>query len=270
MRTTRPRPPPTPRRQSRAGSSSVVLLETADCAEFELRRSDLQRVYQRSTERGQIHGELVAGLRFDAVGATQRRGSEKMQVYVPGPAMRRVLEVVVFEVRQRMAHVCLAGQEWLFPEQFTAAPDATIPFQMRWQPAGPKFRPDRALAQLRVGEVQVVLSFGDVVREFVADRKPQTIRHAPVPNYVQADQLGFFASVQCKMRRAQWVARAHHDVAVALVEPFGLHSRTVSRPSALESPLEHAHGIRDLRVRHSQFAVHDVTSIRAAQVRETG
>ena len=75
-----------------------------------------------------------------------------MQMHVTGHAVLPVLEVVVFEVGEGVAHVRFAGEEGLLPEHRAVAADAARAFQVRGQGAGVQHRADAALAQLRVRE----------------------------------------------------------------------------------------------------------------------
>ena len=109
-----------------------------------------QLVDERRAERRQVDLELVAGLHLDVVDETHRRGAEEMQVHVAGHAMLLVLEVVVFEVGERVAHVRLAREEGFLPQHRAVAADAAHAFQVRGQRAGVEHRAHAALAQLRM------------------------------------------------------------------------------------------------------------------------
>ena len=87
---------------------------------------DGQRIGERRAERGQVDLELVAGFDADAIDEAQRRGAEEVQVHVARHAVLAVLEVVVLEVREAVAHVAFAGEEGLLPEHRAPAADAAI------------------------------------------------------------------------------------------------------------------------------------------------
>src|SRR5687768_10996385 len=152
-----------------------------------------------------------------------------MQVNVARTPMRRVFEVVVLEIGDRMAHVVLARHERLFPDHPGSATDAARAFHVRRQGAGPQLRTDRAGAELRMGEIQVVLSLGHVVGELVADGEAEPSRYAGRIDQVQADELGLLAAVEREYRRGELGPAAGHDRAIALVEPFGLRARRRTR-----------------------------------------
>ena len=116
------------------------------------RPGNQQRIHECRAERRQIHLEDVAGLRLDAVDEAHRRGAEEMQVHVAGHAVLRILEVVILEIRERVAHVRLAREERLLPDHRAIAADAARAFEMGGKRAGVEHRADAALAQLRMGE----------------------------------------------------------------------------------------------------------------------
>jgi hypothetical protein len=64
----------------------------------------------------------------------------------------RVLEVVVFEVRERVAHVRLAGEERLLPDHRIVPADAACAFEVGGKGARVEHRSHAAMAQLRVRE----------------------------------------------------------------------------------------------------------------------
>ena len=75
---------------------------------------------QRRAERRQVDLEHSPGSHPDAVGEAQRGGAEEVQVHVAGDAMRRVLEMVVFEVGEANGTCCLRRSG-------TASPSSTAP-----------------------------------------------------------------------------------------------------------------------------------------------
>ena len=78
---------------------------------------------------------------LDPVGEGQRGGTEVMHVDVARTEELRVLEMVVLEVLQAVAHVVLAGKERLLPEHFAVAQDPALALQVARQFADPQLRP---------------------------------------------------------------------------------------------------------------------------------
>ena len=64
--------------------------------------------------------------------------------------MLLVLEVVVLEVGEGVAHVRLAGEEGFLPQHGAVTPDAADAFEVCGQRAGVQHGPHAALAQFRV------------------------------------------------------------------------------------------------------------------------
>ena len=73
-----------------------------------------------------------------------------MQMHVARHAMLFVLEVVVLEIGEGVAHVRLAGEKWLLPQHGAVTADAAHAFEMRGQRAGVQHRAHAALAQFRM------------------------------------------------------------------------------------------------------------------------
>ena len=104
--------------------SHGISLKGADAVRFEngLNRGDA--IDQRCAEFGLADFENVTRLGANAIGERQGRGAEKVNVHVARAQKLAVLEVVVFEVRQAVAHVGLATEELVLPQHFTVTQDA--------------------------------------------------------------------------------------------------------------------------------------------------
>ena len=74
---------------------------------------------------------------------------------------------------------------------------------MRRQGVGAQFGAYGTLAQLGMGEIQVVFSLRNMIGKFIADRKPQTTGRTARVDYIQTNQFGFLTRIQCEMRRMQ-------------------------------------------------------------------
>ncbi|MNT12942.1 hypothetical protein D3C72_1478920 [compost metagenome] len=118
-----------------------------------------------------------------------------------------------------------------------------------------------------MGQVQIVLAFRHVVREFIADGVADPVGLAIVADHVQASDFRLFAAIEGKVRHAQRLAAGAHDGAVAFIEPFGLGAgRTVSRLAAFHAQAEHFHRIAQGLGIAADLLVHGVAGAGAAQV----
>src|SRR4051812_21995059 len=79
-----------------------------------------QAVTQWESERRRFDLEHIAWLSRHAIGERKRRRAEEMHMHVAGPAEQRILEVVMFEVPDRVRHVGLAREERFLPQQLAA------------------------------------------------------------------------------------------------------------------------------------------------------
>jgi len=121
-----------------------------------------------------------------------------------------------------------------------------------------------------VGQVQVILALHDVVGELVAHRETEAIRFAVMTDDVEPGHFRFLAGILGKRRQRKGLARTHDDAAVALVEPFRLHTGLPCRRfAALHAPFEDAHGVGHLCF-VANLLVHLVPRRGATQMREAG
>jgi hypothetical protein len=63
-----------------------------------------------------------------------------------------------------------------------------------------QLRPDRASAELRVGEIEVTLRLGLMVRELVPHREPDPAWSASIVNEINPGHLRLISAVQGKSR----------------------------------------------------------------------
>src|SRR5438309_2240268 len=71
------------------------------------------RITQRCAQASKSHfNEIAALIRPVALLKTQLARPEKMHMDVSGLAMGKILEVMVFDIRQRMTHIPLAGVQF--------------------------------------------------------------------------------------------------------------------------------------------------------------
>ena len=112
--------------------------------------STASRIDERRAQRRQIDLEFIAGLRPDAIDEAQGRRAEEVQVHVARNPVLPVLEVVVLEIGETVAHVAFTRQEGLLPQHLAVAADAAGAFEVRRQLAGVEHGSDAALPQFRV------------------------------------------------------------------------------------------------------------------------
>src|SRR5271166_2052413 len=99
-----------------------------------------------------------------------------------------------------MGHVLLARQERPLPYDLPAASDSRHALHIAREIADKQLVSDACRAQLRMREPQIVLALGQVIREFVAERKADAGRSALGVDQIDADDLGFLAAVQGEAR----------------------------------------------------------------------
>ena len=181
-----------------------------------------------------------------------------------------VFEVVVFEVFQAVAHIGLATEEFVLPDDLAVAQDAAGARQMLGQFAHAQLRAETATAQLGMGHVQVILALHHMVGELVAYRKTQAIGFTVMPDHIEAADFRLFAGVFGERRHREGLARAHDDAAIAFVEPLRLHTGLASAWfAALHAPFEDAHGVGHRAV-VAGLLVHLVAGRGTAQVGKAG
>ncbi|VXB96765.1 hypothetical protein PSEUDO8O_20332 [Pseudomonas sp. 8O] len=230
-------------------------------------------IAQRLAQRIETDLEGIARLRLDAVGERQRRGAEEVHMHIAGTQELAILEVVVLEVLQAVAHVVLTGEELLLPQHLVAPTNTADAGQVTRQLADQHFRAEGTEAQLRVGQVQVVLALDHMVGELVAKGEADAIRLAIVANHIEAGQLGLLTEVLGEVGHREVLARANHDAAITFVEPLRLRAfAACGRATAGHAPLEHLHGVGELAfgLLRLDLLVHLVAGGGAAQVGQAG
>ena len=141
------------------------------------------------------------------------------------------------------------------------------------QVAEQEFGTDRAVAQLRMRAVEVVLLLDDVIGELVADDVADAPRPAGVVGDIDAGDLGLLAAVEPERGDRQRRAGRDDAAAVSLVEPFRLHAGLArGRLAAVLPEAEHLHRVGQRRGRRtrSRRVMHRVARRGAAQMRDAG
>src|SRR5579859_3209706 len=95
--------------------------ERAGCDQTSLPARPSQRVAERATVAGELDAHHVAIDELDSRAEAQAGRAEEMHVQVPRAAVRRVLEVVMLDVGEAMAHGGLARSNAALPKN-TPAP----------------------------------------------------------------------------------------------------------------------------------------------------
>src|SRR5271167_1510838 len=110
-------------------------------------------------------------------------------------------------------------------------------------------------------EPKVVLPFGNVIGEFVAERPPDSNRSAGAVDHINAGDLRLLAAVEREGGTGQIALRRRENGTVALVEPLRLRAGFVlARLAAVQAELEHPHRVRELG-RIGEILVHSVASL---------
>src|SRR3954463_4523599 len=97
-----------------------------------------------------------------------------------------------------------------------------------------------------MSEIQIILLFKLVVREFVGEDKSGAPRRSALVDDIDPSHFGLLAPIESKFRNFEGLAMSAQNRAAAFVEPFGSHADLpCGRPSAFHTPLIHAHAVRD-------------------------
>lgn len=108
----------------------------------------LERIAQGCAKGLSSNLEDIAVFRLDAIGHGERCRSEVMDMQIARPTEAVILEVVIFEVGQSMAHIGFACQEGLLPDRFALAQDAAHALDRGGDLADKHLRPDCRMAEL--------------------------------------------------------------------------------------------------------------------------
>ena len=94
--------------------------------------------------------------------------TEEVNVDVAGLAVAGKFKVVMFQVREAVAHILFPGLDYLPPDCLSFALNTCFSGDCAEWSADDELRSDAACAQLRAGEVEVVALFKLMVGEFIA------------------------------------------------------------------------------------------------------
>src|ERR1039457_1645253 len=123
-----------------------------------------------------------------------------MNVRVARTAMGAVLEMVVLDIGERVAHRALAADDLLRPDP-PAVPldrhDAVNQLEVRVED---KLRTDRAGSHFGVREVKIVAALRVMIGEFVSDGHPDAPRLARIVDDVDPRDFGLLAAVLTEFR----------------------------------------------------------------------
>jgi len=128
---------------------------------------------------------------------------KKLHVHVAGLTEGAVLEMVVFEIGDGMAHVSSpeshSSAHISRPSRISRARPETDSRQF----ADQQLRPVAALAHFRVRQIEMFWALHGVIRVFVAECKANPQHPSLVPDQVQADDFDFLAAVERIRRQLQ-------------------------------------------------------------------
>src|SRR5690606_25204558 len=110
----------------------------------------------------------------------------------------------------------------LLPDYDIIAPDPADAAHIRRALADQELGSERGLAQLGMGEPQVVVSLGHVVAELVGKAEAEPPRRSRGIDQVNPRQFGLLAAILRKVRHGQRRPGSGEMRAVALVEPLRL------------------------------------------------
>src|SRR5882757_8468775 len=194
--------------------------------------------------------------------------AEKMNVYVSRATVQLELEMVVLQVAQAVGHFLFAARNGLRPE----GPATAFYSDRTWHGSkiriNHKFRPDGTGAQLRSGEVQVVLLLEAMVRKFVPLGHAHAIRPAIGTDHISGRDLALFTAIFRVGGDDQRVVVCVHHRALPFVKPLGGNpDLAVTRPAAFYAPAKHLHAVGEfLLLGH----MHRGSIARAAEVGQAG
>ena len=119
-----------------------------------------------------------------------------MDVEIARTAEAVILEMMIFEIGQRVAHVGLAGEERLLPDHLAFAANAAHAFDAGRRIAHEHLRADGRMAELGVREIEIVLALGDMVGIFIAQSEAQPQRAALGVYHVETGKFRLLAAVE--------------------------------------------------------------------------
>src|SRR5438067_804355 len=126
-----------------------------------------------------------------------------MHVNVARAPELRIFELVPFEVRQAVAHIRLAREERLLPDDRTIAPDSAHAFDMLGWRADQQLGPEGRRPQLGMGEPQIIVALGYMVTELIGQGETEPAGHAIGTDQVDASKLRLLATILRGARHGQ-------------------------------------------------------------------
>src|SRR5262245_32116636 len=101
---------------------------------------------------------------------------------------------MMLEVFERMRHVRLAREKRLLPDRVAVTNDAARAAHAVGKGAEEKFRTERGLPQLGVGEPEIVHPLDHMVRKFVPERESQAYGVSLFVDQIDAGDLRLLAA----------------------------------------------------------------------------
>src|SRR5215467_12214576 len=198
---------------------------------------DAQRISERSPESIEADLHDVPVRERNAFAEAQAARSEVMDVDVARPTVSIELEMMMLHVVEAVRHVRFAGDDLLRPDDGSVPLDDDRAGDGIERRAYDELRTERAGANLRAREIEIVSLLEPVIGELVAVAHPDSPRLPVVADDVHAGDFRLLATVlSVRRQHERLVVRAEHQ-SVSLVEPFGRDANLPRRrTSALDAP----------------------------------
>jgi hypothetical protein len=113
----------------------------------------MDRVDQWLSESGQADFHPVALLQINSISEAENICAKKVKVRITRTAVAGILEVMMFQIRQGMGHMCFSSGEGLHPNSHRPTHDFDGPARPFEIAANNQLRPNRTGAEFGVREV---------------------------------------------------------------------------------------------------------------------
>src|SRR4051812_39223841 len=158
---------------------------------------DSDPIPQRPAETIECNLHDVAVGEPNAFSEAKTVSAKKMNVNVSRVAVRFILEVMVFDILQTVAHLRLTGADLFSPQLRAGAFNHDFASDRLELRVDDKLGADRTGPQFRTSQIEVILLFKTVIRKFVAHRHTNAARLALRINHVDAGDLRLFSAILC-------------------------------------------------------------------------
>src|SRR6185437_680173 len=162
----------------------------------------------------------VTILQCDTRAKAEGIGTKEVDVGVSGTAVSLVFEMMMLEITHRVRHLLLTASNRVRPKLCAVAldPDSSRHTMEVW--VDHKLRPHRAVAQLGMGEIEIILLFENMIGELIGHSHPDAARPSISVNHVHTSDFWFFAAIASEIRHYQRFSMGPNDGSRPLVKPF--------------------------------------------------